>query len=70
MTAVDGVKTGTAGTTMASLPVFDGQKSVVSMGGMNGGMLQERFSSGRRGEAWGVMSQPSGSGFYSTAENE
>lgn len=65
MTAVDGVKIGTAGTKMASLPVFDGQKSVISMGGMNGSMIQERFSSGSRGEAFAVMSQPSGSGFYS-----
>lgn len=67
MTAVDGdaVKICRAATTMASLPVFEGQKSVVSMGGMNDGMFQERFSSGRRGEAFGVMNQPSGSGLYS-----
>lgn len=67
MTAVDGdaVKIGTAGTTMASQPVFDSQKSVASMSGINGGGFQERFSSSHRGDTWGVMSQPSGSGFYS-----
>lgn len=67
MTAVDGdaVKIGTAGTKMASLPVFDGQKSVASMSGMNSGGFQERFSSSHRGDTWGLMSQPSCSGFYS-----
>lgn len=67
MTAVDGdaIKIGTAGTTMASLPVFDGQKSVASMSGMNDGGLQERFFSSHRGDTWGVMSQPSGNGLYS-----
>lgn len=67
MTAVDGdaVKIGTASAAMASLPVFDGQKSVASMSGMNGGVFQQRFSSSHKGDTWGMMSQPSGSGFYS-----
>lgn len=55
------VKTGTAGTTMAALPVFDGQKSVTSMSGG----FPKRFFSSHRGDTMGVLSQPSGSGFYS-----
>lgn len=67
MTASDGaaVKMSKAGTTMASLPVFDGQKSVASMSGMNSGGFQERFSSSHRGDTWGAISQPGGGGFYS-----
>lgn len=51
-----------AKTTMAALPVFDGQKSVASM---NSGGFEERFASNHRGDTWGVINQPSGSGFYS-----
>lgn len=69
MTAVDGdgVKIGTAGMTsaMAPLAAFDGQKSVISMDGMNGAAYTERFSSGQREGMWGAMSQPSGSVFHS-----
>lgn len=70
MTAVDagdGVKIATAGmtSTVAPLAAFDGQKSVISMDGMNGAAYTERFSSGQREGTWGVMSQPSGSAFYS-----
>lgn len=69
MTAVDGdgVKLGTAGMTSAMVPLaaFDGQKSVISMDGMNGAAYTERFSSGQREGTWGARSQPSGSAFYS-----
>lgn len=69
MTSVDGdgVKIGTAGMTSAIAPLaaFDGQKSVISMDGMNGAAYTDRFSSGQREATWGTRSQPSGSAFYS-----
>ncbi|XP_059197235.1 desmoglein-2.1-like [Centropristis striata] len=49
---------------MAPMAAFDMQKSFTTMDGRNGANYQEGFASGRE-EAWGVMNQPSGSGFYS-----
>lgn len=58
---------GMAGMTSAMVPLaaFDGQKSVTSMDGMNGGFYGDGFSLGHREGTWGMMNQPSGSGLYS-----
>lgn len=49
---------------MAPMGGFDFQKSVTSMDGMNGGTYHDGFTSVYREGTFGMMNQPSGSGFY------
>ncbi|KAE8293849.1 Desmoglein-4 Cadherin family member 13 Precursor [Larimichthys crocea] len=49
---------------MAPMGGFNFQKSVTSMDGMNGGTYHDGFTSVYREGTFGMMNQPSGSGFY------